>query len=221
MQKPSPALLLVLALFLLPAIPASNTSASNNFPEKPPLTVDFVVDPELLKRLPRENIEKKLKEAVQQASPIFLFQIGKKIETGKISFDEKLPKEINKQSFLAKEVLDWLEKSAKTADFIVFVSGRVIKSAAGEAKGGFANMKKNEYGNYVKSGESIILFYSDAKIMRQLMLHELGHNCGAIHIDEDKTVPNGEKIESLMHSKMTSDLKYDPKSIDIIKQNCG
>ncbi|OGZ98610.1 MAG: hypothetical protein A3D41_05310 [Candidatus Sungbacteria bacterium RIFCSPHIGHO2_02_FULL_41_12b] len=188
--------------------------------EKSPLTIEFIIDPELTKSIPQENIEENIKEVAKQASSIFLTQVGRRLEIGKVTFNIQPAEEINGQSVFGFEILNWLGKLAQTTDFIVFVTGKEIKSITGESKSGYANVKRHE-SDYIKSKESTILYNSDIKVIKKVLLHELGHNCGATHIDDDKTIPGAEKIESIMHSKITSELKYDPKSADAIKQNCG
>lgn len=184
--------------------------------KKTPLTIEFIIDPELSRSIPHAAAEDKLKETVEQASLVFNYQVGRGLEIKKTTAVIKLPAAWKEQILNADDILSWLKSFPKETDFIVFVSGRSLKNAISESSGGYAFISTPEN----KRRESAILYNSDAKAMKKILLHELGHNCGARHTDETGSGTDPAE-ESIMHSKITSDIKYDSKNLETIKENCG
>ena len=216
MKNREAATFLLVPLLLITIVPAANSPETSIQEVKPSRTIEFIIDPELLKSTPLETVVNKLQETVKQASLIFKAQVGPKLELAIITVNPPLPGTWKEPALKYVHILLWLKEIPKQTDFLVFVSNIGLKNAAGESRGGYAFISTP----YNKHRDSIILYSSHVNTMKKELLHEIGHNCGAEH--NDKTGSGTKPAEeSIMHSKIMSDIRYDSESLIIIKAYCG
>jgi len=198
-------LLVFIALFSLALYASAFTKESAkvaDFGTKTPLTIEFIIDTKMLEEITVEEIEKTVFQITGIANDAFSPQIGRYLAIAKITYDEGLPAEINKNIVLDERVLWWLLARHKNTDLTVFLTQRPLTH-----KGFIAVGIGSEGG-----GASMITLNSDLTISVNILLHEIGHNCGAQHSDD---------TNSLMHKAASRNLTYDKESLKIIKENCG
>lgn len=203
MKKMICLLLLMLTIFIFLALPFIQfLNAGADFGTKTPLTIEFIIDTKMQKEMTVEEIEKTVLQITGIANDTFYQQVNRYLAIAKIIYNEKPPKEIDKNLVLDEKVLWWLLARSKDSDFIVFLTQRPL-TYKGQVVIGIGS----EGG-----GASMISLNADLDISVNILLHEIGHNCGAQHSDDPK---------SIMNKAVSKSSIYDKENLKIIKENCG
>ncbi|MBI2637551.1 MAG: trypsin-like peptidase domain-containing protein, partial [Candidatus Sungbacteria bacterium] len=196
----------------LPAMRQGSQARKSDTDRKSPLTLEVVVDPGLIGKdgiVTKEQIVLYVSRMVSQSSSIFLTQVGRPLSVSKITFPESLPHFISskEQHLKTAAALTWLHAVRQTTDRIVLLTDKVIIDPTGMVRGGYAD-------------DSFILMahYSDQNIGKRVLLHELGHTCGAGHLLNPAMVPENNR---LMAPDLGNGFMYDSKNLEIINKNCG
>ncbi len=198
----------LLHALLLPLALCSTASASEylrtaDFGQKSPLTIEFIIDTELQKEMTLEEIKKTIFQLTGIANGEFYLQLNRYLSIAKITYNEKLPEEINKSLVLDEKVVHWLLARPKNTDFVIFITQRPLTHKESRITVGIGSSG---------GGAAIISLNSDLVISANILMHEIGHNCGAQHADDPK---------SLMHITSSKSLSYDKENLKIIRENCG
>src|SRR3989344_3477531 len=171
--------------------------------EKPPLTVNIVVDPLLRDHFEsQEKFEAHITDIVNRASLIFHAETGRRLVPGMIEIG--LPPNTG-FSIDDKSSFTWLAEKLKRhpSRFWVFLIYRPLASCDIPGIWSGCAMMNETY--------SIVAYNSDVGYTVQNLLHELGHNCGADHSKSE---------DSIMYFFGRNATSYGDKT-GIIRDTCG
>ena len=180
--------------------------------DKKPFTFEVIVDQRILSRnggLTKEEMVLYISRLVSHSSSIFLTQVGRPLSVIKVTFPESPP------FFLASKVqnlktaaaLAWLKTLRRSTDRIVLLVDGTIIDPEGVARGGYAD-----------APFILMTYYSDQTLTKRILLHEIGHTCGAGHLLNPTEFPENNR---LMAADLGNGFMYDPKNLETIKNNCG
>src|SRR3989344_1930576 len=171
--------------------------------EKPPPTVNIVVDPLLRDHFEsQEKFEAHILDIINRASLIFHTEVGRRLISGAIEVG--LPSNTG-FSIDDKSAFTWLAEKLKRhpSRFWVFLIYRPLASCDIPGIWSGCAMMNETY--------SIVAYNSDVGYTVQNLLHELGHNCGADHSKSE---------DSIMYFFGRNATSYGDKA-GIIRDTCG
>lgn len=173
------------SIVLIILVVAARASA---FDQKPPLVIDFIVDPDVRQRFASDqDLRATVEDTVMRASLIFHANIGRRLRVGNVRIG--LPPGVSQQIFIG-EALAWLVKNNDgKGNFLVFLSGRPIFLYDGYSEETGKPVPRYFSGYADFSGQhSLVIFSSDSQRAALILLHELGHNCGAGHSEDQLSI---------------------------------
>lgn len=200
---PRSAAVLTLAFFAvvvpLPAVAESGSASA----EQAPLTVNVAADPALAERFAsHEELVAHLDEIIDRASLIFHADIGRRLRLGRVEVG--LPPKTG-IAVDATTAFQWLAEKVKRhpARFWLFIINRPLAPCSFLLTVNGCAL--------LDDSRSIISYNSDLRFVVEILLHEIGHNCGSGHSDSRN---------SIMHERSNGSSSYGDKT-GIIREKCG